>query len=150
MSTYKDGDVYRYTPERTWCREGLATPTSDGLGLLDTYWQGGQETHRLTGEELATAEFSFNTNDYRELGRYDSWDDYPEEDKRVLTAQHGYSRTRYLRIGAEPSRAVIEANLREAVEESLVKVDSAQWSLERAQRQLRDFLAEDSVSGVTS
>lgn len=68
---FKPGDVLRYVAETTHCRESTAFVTKDGRAV-DTYWRtyGDGDPHRLTDDELATAEVRFNVSDYDALDPY--------------------------------------------------------------------------------
>ena len=58
--TFVPGDVLRYLPRWTHCREGVAIVQDNGVAV-DTYWSSDRAV--LTDEELATAERQFNVGD---------------------------------------------------------------------------------------
>jgi hypothetical protein len=140
------GDVLRYLPERHHCREGTAFVTERG-DAVDTYWSttysyGGADDHRLTAEELATAEVQFNVNDYDALDPYagtsrPTWETYHPDDRGRISSQHGLQEELFVRRGAAPDLETQIANARAAVETA----ESNLWSAECRLAQCREDLA---------
>lgn len=157
-NAFRVGDVLRYTPQprfqgqadTRWCREGtaLATERRDGSTLiLDTYWGSMSDAHVLTDAELATAELIFNVGDYDELDQYRSgsreqWLRYAPEDRQRITSQHGLQCRWFIRKDASESLATQIENAREAVRDAEGKVESAQWRLDWAKRDLAELEAK--------
>lgn len=131
----RPGDVLRYLPAdkfmRWHCREGIALVTETG-DAFDTFWGTGGDRHRLTADELATAEVEFNVGDYDALPyrSRDKWLTYHEDDRGRIPSQHGLQEVLYLRKGAQPNLATQIANAREAVAEAESRLRSAEWTLE--------------------
>lgn len=146
QGVFNPGDVVRYEtltrPDR-WCREGTAIAVKQGgvVRLLDTYWCLGTETHVLTTDEAATAEFRFNLNDYDELDVYDrgapaKWERYAEADREVVTEQHGHRRRWFVRKGAVEDRETIVANAAATVDKRERELEVAQDRLAWARQEL--------------
>lgn len=145
-----ENDVYRYRPARVgsdpnWCREGLAIEVASGR-LLDTYWDvrphDAMVDHYLTEQERATAEMLGNVDDFEPFkmhsAHYNSagFDGFAENDRLVLTSQHGLTVHRYIRKGAKPSPDRILAKLRADISAALYKRDSAMRSVDSARAAL--------------
>jgi hypothetical protein len=133
------GYVVRYTPDRNWCREGLAVakPYHDGtVRLVDTFWGFGSDAHILTGAEAATAELLFDLAAYIPVQTEAEWMRYAETDRRIVTAQHGLTRHYYVRAGAVEDLPTQIENARAALAQAEQVVESAQWRVELARRDL--------------
>lgn len=159
MSALQEGAVVRYQPDPsrhspTWCREGTAVINDQGAAF-DTYWGSGSDSHRLTSDELATAEVLFLLEDFDELDRHahgtkDKWETYHPDDRRLITSQHGLQRRYFIRKGADPSLTTQIDNARRRLDEAHEELASAarrvEWAavewgrlldLQRAQRDVR-------------
>lgn len=142
--TLREGDVYRYEPETSWCREGMATVEvrRDGsTQLVDTYWRSTSDAHVLRDAELATAELLFNTADYRELDRYEQFEDFRPEDRQVITSQHGLRVRRFVKQGTEKDLRTMITNAEEAVEEAQRELNSATFRLQMRRDELERLRA---------
>ena len=137
------GGVYRYKPDGgvTHCREGLAVSMlgRDGLILVDTFWGSGTDAHVLTDTERATAELVFNTADYRELGRGESFEDYRPEDRQVITSQHRLQVRRFVRNGSTPDLSTKIANAQTKVQEAIKEADWAEQRVTWAREELAEL-----------
>lgn len=148
MSGFRPGDVVDYTPERTWCREGVAIASQYGdrdAVLLDTYWA--TDRHRLTDAEIATATWRFNVNDFDQLpGRSKSeWEQYAPSDRQTITSQHGLEVRRFIRKGATKDHATQVENARDRLREARSALQSAQHAVERAVRDLATVESQGTV-----
>lgn len=149
---FKPGDVVRYeTPghRSTHCREGMAIAEArlDGVVLFDTYWGTPGDRHLLTYEELGTAELVFNLADYDELDRYQHssparWKTYKPEDRETVTSQHGLQVRWFVRKDAEPDLATQIENAREVLADAESKLESAEWRVRGAKRDLEQLEAK--------
>lgn len=159
MTTYTPsaGDVVRYTPENTWCREGIAIAQdhvrpNGRLVLLDTYW-GSTEPGMLTDAEADTAELMFNLADYDELYRYSSyasrsqWETYAPADRQIITHQHGLQRRWFIRKGARPDWATQIDNARQKVADREAEADRARRAVEWANEDLTRVIADAEAAG---
>lgn len=141
----RPGVVVRYKPDPSrhdprWCREGMAIADSAGV-LFDTYWQSGNESHRLLPVELATIELLFHMDDYDELDRCSQttkglWATYHPDDRHVVTSQHRLQFRWFIRKGARPDIDTQIENAEEKVRECESRVESARQQLEWAQHDL--------------
>lgn len=145
----KAHDVFWYLPaerhDRWWCREGMALAVEwvDGsVHLLDTYWGSSGDRHHLSTGEIGTAEFLFNTQDCVVVRGRDEWASYHPDDRYVLKSQHGLQNTLYVRKGAAKDHGTQVENAREAVTEAESQLRSAQFHLDRVNRDLTELLAE--------
>ena len=123
----------------------MAIADRDGV-LCDTYWGSGNDNHRLLPVELASAEILFNLADYDELDRFAHgskgiWETYHPDDRRVVSSQHRLQFRWFVRKGAAPDHATKIANAEQKVTDCRVAVESAQWQLEWAQRDLDALIA---------
>jgi hypothetical protein len=139
------GDVYTYTPERHHCTEGLAIEDERGR-LYDWYWGTSRDSmlDKIVSRDATDLKFIANLNDY-ELTAQDgrqSNKDYAREDRLVITSQHGYQRTHYVRKGARPDLATRIANARERLGDAEAELRSAESSVKWAQRELAEIEAE--------
>ncbi len=135
----REGDVLRYAPARTWCREGLAIVErvrNGGLIAFDTYWITGRTV--LLSDDLATAEVLFNLNDVErfEPSPDASFADFDLADQFVITHQHGLQREQFIRRGAKPSPFVKVLNARRVLAEAQAAGESAQFRIGVARRDL--------------
>lgn len=159
MSTYtpSTGDVVRYTPRTTWCREGIAIAQDHArlngrLVLLDTYW-GSTEPGMLTDDEADTAELMFNLADYDELDRYSihasrsQWETYAPADRQIITHQHGLQRRWFIRKGAQPDWATQIDNARRSVAEREDEADRARRAVDWATEELTRLIAAAEAAG---
>lgn len=158
MTTYTPsaGDVVRYTPESTWCREGIAIAQdyarpNGRLVLLDTYW-GSAEPRPLTDAEADTAELMFKLADYDELDRYSHespsrWDKHAPADRQIITHQHGLQRRWFIRKGAQPDWATQIDNARRSVAEREDEADRARRAVEWATEELTRVIAAAEAAG---
>ena len=146
ITAFREGDVVDYNSERRdrWCREGVAvaTPHRDGtLMLVDTYWGGfGSDQHVLTATETATAQVRFNLNDYEEItasGARDRWLKYAPADRDIVTSQHRLQAKYFIRRGATEDLPTQILNAEERLEEARSQLESAQWRVEWAERDLQ-------------
>ncbi len=151
------GQVITYRSERDnrWCREGWAISSESGY-FLDTYWQSTGDAHRVTADELATAEHQFWVDDYRELDRYgrgtpDEWAKYAPADRQRVPSQHGLQARFFVRIGAEHDLPTQVENAIEALRRAEDEAESAQRRMEYAQErvdELRDRLSRPAATGA--
>jgi hypothetical protein len=140
---FKPGDVVRYDVADRWCREGtaIAATWKDQVVLLDTYWQSSDQ-HRLTDDEVATAELLFNLADFdelpsgRHLGSSGKWMQYSPADRKRITAQHGLVVRYFIRKGAQPDLATQIENARQAVADAYEKLRNAERDVDYARRKL--------------
>lgn len=151
---FREGDVVSYTPapqfpgqrDTHWCREGLALVGATGL-LVDTYWASMSDAHVLTDAEIATAVLRFNVGDFDELDRYraggrDQWMRYAPKDRELITSQHRLQARYFVRKGASEDLATQIANAEQELGDAQSKLQSAQWNVERAQRELDELRAK--------
>lgn len=132
------GDVLRYHAERHHCREGWAVVAEHGI--YDTFWGlNGSDRHRLTGDEILTAEVVFNLNDFRCV-TYEpegkQWADYHPDDRREVPSQHWHCRDLFIRPGATRDLGTQIANARKKIGEREIELSSAQNRLEWAREDL--------------
>lgn len=146
---FRPNDVVKYTPDPTrhdpnWCREGVAIASDPNMILTDTYWGSGTDAHILTPTETATAEVLFNLDDYDQLPRnaWDTWTQYAEADRGIVTSQHGLQRRLFIRKGAKPDWATMLENARDKVEAAEREVRHATSLLTYARRELADLEAQ--------
>lgn len=153
-TTFREGDVVRYSPEKSWCRErfAIATERRGSVVLVDTYWGlAGYDRAVLTANEAASAELSFNLAEVTkvtgatEFVRRTKWERYAEADQFVVTSQHGLTVTYFVRSGAEQSRAAELEQQRTAVEEALRKRDWALSDLQFQRERYHQMLADPTV-----
>lgn len=127
------GDVYRYEPESTWCRDGwaIAEKRPDGrVVLADTYW--------LTDRVVVTPanpEFQFNLRDYDEI-THREWERYAEADRRYIPKHAGLSTVYLVRKGARPDLATEIEAARERVADAEQEVGIAEFRLRIARSEL--------------
>lgn len=132
----KVGDVYRYKPERTHCREGMALAVfsrgNNKVVLRDTYWNAHPESiddHILTEDELQTAEYSFNAGDYGVVEK-EEWLDFHPDDRAAIRSQHGLRVVYLVRRGSSRS-------LQTQIENAEYEVEVAKKDLASAERWLQ-------------
>lgn len=147
MTTFTEGDVIRYdsiTQPSRWCREETAIAErlkSGEIAFFDTYWGTGSDAHRVTADELATAELQFNLADYDEFDRYDRgsvtrWSRYAPADRQKVTSQHGLQARWFVRKGSIEDITTQIENARADVLAREADVQSAQRRLAWAQEEL--------------
>lgn len=145
--TPKLGNVYRYTPSRKHCREGIAVATElhGELVFMDTFWAHSParllrtdlDSHLLRDEEeVASMELVFNIHDYRAAERSENCDVYEPDMVRVVTAQHGLTVIRYVDPAATRSNRVIIERQRADVERAEQQLREAHSWLESERREL--------------
>ena len=157
---YTPGTVVRYAPDPSrhdpmWCREGLAIAEKrrhDGrVVLADTYWGSGSETHIVRDDEMASIEVLFHLDDYEELDRWrpdvQRWKTYAPEDRQRITMQHGLQQRLFIRKGAQPDMPTQIANAEEKVREAERAVESAEWRLEWARKDLAALVTSPGKRG---
>jgi hypothetical protein len=142
--------VYEYKRSQHHCREGMAVEIGPG-DLRDTYWGlDGSDRHKLTGAEVAGATFLFDTDDYEDVTSPhnreipSAWADRAEDDRRVVTEQHGLRVRYFIRKGSEPSHEMKVTNARDALLRAQQKAEYAARAVEWAQRDLDELLATSS------
>lgn len=141
---FRIGDVVRYTPERTWCREGWAVARGrlgpEEGAFVDTFWGGGAEQHTLTPDEVATIEgVEFNLDDvvaFTERPGTPEWLDYDPEDRFSYPAQHGLRQHLFIRAGAKPTSSARIDRLRAERDEARADFESATAALIGAEQRL--------------
>jgi len=147
---YRPGTVVTYIPDPSrhdpnWCREGMAIANANG-DLLDTYWGSGSEAHRLLPVEVATVEVQFHMDDFDELDRWrpdvSKWMSYAPADRQRITHQHRLQQRLFVRKGAQPDLDTQIANATVKVREAERAVESAQWHLEWARKDLAELEAQ--------
>ena len=138
-NTLTPGDVYRYDPQTTHCREGLAIVTAQGQ-LVDTFWGLDEPTdpltkHVLTDRERGTADFQFSITGLRPArwGEKIGW--YPPGTVFVITAQHDRERYVYVVPGTKPDPKAI-------IREASADVRRAEQRGKRYEQELSDARAE--------
>lgn len=142
------GDVYTYTPAQHHCHEGLAIEDERGR-LYDWYWGSSRDSmlDKIVSPDATDLTLIANLGDYdltAQGGRASS-EDYAREDRLVITSQHGYQRTHYVRKGAKPGLSTKIKNARMRVEHAEVDLSSAQFNLRWAQDKLAELEAEAAV-----
>lgn len=147
MSDWKPGDVVAYKSERRdrWCREGLAIATqwrSGKVVLVDTFWATMSDAHVLTTAEEASAELRFNVADYDELPYRadDQWRSYAQEDRALITSQHGLQRRLFVRKGATEDLPTKIENARQALASAEEEQRRSEWRVEDRKRDLAALL----------
>jgi hypothetical protein len=128
-----------------WCREGMAVAEKRADGTVffaDTYWGGGMDRHILTDAEIATADVLFHLDRFRLVERGETWDDFAEADRQLITSQHRLQNKKYVRIGAQPDHETKVENAQEKVREAIDAVESAKRSLHWAERDLAELSDE--------
>lgn len=148
QATFRPGDVLRYVPALTHCREGRAFVQADG-SALDTYWrpEGDQDSHRLSAEEMAKAKLCFNVGDYTALDRYtavsrETWETFHPADRGRITSQHGLQETLFIRRGAVPHLNTQIANAEQRVTRAEAELRNAQHVLGRERLELANLEAK--------
>ena len=133
--------VYHYDVDGSrHCREGVAVEQR-GV-LFDTFWGAGDSySHRLTETEAKTAEFLFDTDEYRELDRYSrgapaEWRTYAPKDRGAIPSQHGLRCRYFIRKGARPDMATQIENARQKVADAENALHSAETRLRWAREEL--------------
>lgn len=158
MDTYRPcpGDVVSYTPESTWCHEGIAIVQdpvrhTGCYQMLDTYW--GTQPSEISDAEASTAELMFKLADYDELDRYSShasqstWDKYAPVDRQLITSQHGLQKRWFIRKGASPDWATQISNAQGVVSAHVDELESAQRRLQWARDDLASVIADAKAVG---
>lgn len=139
LTALREGDVVRYTPERTWCRDGLAIAVTRHNGrvvLCETYWASQGDDSVVAPQSY---ELLFNLADYDEVQRYD-WDSYAPADRHALMTHHGHRTRFFVRKGATESHDQKVAVARQRVTEAEERLRSAQRGLECRRRDLDELL----------
>lgn len=124
----REGDVVRYTPMRTHCREGMAIAERDrggALRLWDTYWHSDRP-------EVTTLDFEvlFNVADYELVNEW-MWNTHKAADRQRVTHQHGHQVDYYVRVGSTEDRATMIENARQ-------ELTDAEEELRRAEGRVKD------------
>ncbi len=83
---FRPGDVLRYSPRWSHCRQGQAIVLDSGFAV-DTYWDelGKHNNPALSNGELDTAELEFNIGDYEQLGMIGPYRPTCASDRTTLT-----------------------------------------------------------------
>lgn len=146
IPTPKLGDVFRYTPSRQHCREGIAVAVEHRgeIVLMDTYWAHSHvrllrldlDSHLVRGEELQSVELLFNIHDYRAAEQSEDCGAYEPDKVRVVTAQHGLTKIWFVDPAATRSNRVILERQRVDVERAEQQLREAQSWLESERREL--------------
>ncbi len=125
-NSLRTGDVIRYDPPTTWCRDGYAITEqrNDGLFLVDTYWSGGSGT--LVRPD--SYEVLFNLADYEEKPQH-VWETFAPADRERIPCHHGHRTIYLVRKGAVP-------DLDTQTENAAVRVTEAEDALRSAERRL--------------
>ena len=143
------GDVYTYTPTQRHCTEGLAIEDERGR-LQDWYWGSTRDSmlDKVVSRDAADLTFVANLNDYELTPRngQESNADYAPTDRLVITAQHGYQRTYYIRKGATPDLATKIDNARARLEEAESDLRSAQFRVQWAADELTALKEQEKAS----
>lgn len=133
------GDVYTYRPKQHHCTEGLAIEDERGR-LYDWYWGSSRDSmlDKIVPGDAENLTLVANLSDYELTARdgLESNKDYAPADRLVITSQHGYQRTYYIRKGATPDLSTKIANARARLEEAESKLRSAESSVKWAQKEL--------------
>lgn len=133
------GDVYTYTPTQSHCHEGLAIEDERGR-LYDWYWGSSRDSmlDKIVSRDAKDLTFIANLNDYELTARdgRESNKDYAPADRLVITSQHGYQRTYYIRKGATPDLSTKIANARRKLEEAESEMRAASFRVEWARKEL--------------
>lgn len=141
------GDVYTYTPKEHHCTEGLAIEDERGR-LYDWYWGGSRDSmlDKIVPKDAADLRLIGNLNEYQLTPRdgRESNRDYAPKDRLVITSQHGYQRTYYIRKGASPDLSTKIENARDRLAEAQSELSLAQWRVDRAQAELASLEQEAS------
>jgi hypothetical protein len=134
MTTYKPGDVLRYTPRQHHAREGTAVVNENGIPY-DTFWSS-NDFGTLGPNERATAHVIANLNDYEPISEYreDEYRQRAPQDRLSITHQHGLQVDLYVRKGSEPDPATLLANAQAALCDAESDLRSALSSVEWRQR----------------
>jgi len=140
------GDIYTYTPKNNHCTEGLAIEDERGR-LYDWYWGSSRDSmlDKIVSRDAADLEFVANLNDYELTARdgLESNKDYAREDRLVITSQHGYQRTYYIRKGAKPDLPTKIENARQRIIEAEAGLRSAEFKLQWAQEDLVALMKDE-------
>jgi len=138
--------VYSYTIDGSnHCKEGWAVETDDGA-LRDTYW--GSDRSRLSKDEISSAVFQFDTDDFEVIERNSlrettaEWMRYAPEDRKHIPSQNGLVVQWFVRKGAGPDLATEVSNQREAVEQAESWLRGAQLKLIGERDKLSELLAK--------
>lgn len=126
IKSFKDGDVVKYRVTQSHCREGMAICESGQL--LDTFWHFG-DRHELNNEECNSVQFMFNLREFVSTNSYE-WVNYLDDDKGLVTHQHGLSKDYFLRKGAKRSLEIMIKNAE-------IKIIEAEKKLLQADNELR-------------
>lgn len=150
------GDLYDFRDGAGWCRHGLlrAFKTEAGMILVDTYWGGlsdGLLRNWHTSEQvLGRTTFLLNLNRARVVRRTE-WEVYADADRAWIPVGGG-SEQFYVAEGALPLFARQADQLRRRVEEAESSIRFAQFTVERAQKELKDLYdahtAKPTATGV--
>ena len=136
--------VYDYESSERHCREGVAIEREPGQ-FFDTFWASGQDAHRLTADEAATAVLSFDTDNFDELDKYgraarhSEWEQYAPKDCALITSQHGLQTRYFVRRGAVPDLGTQIENATHNVFDAEADLRSAKRGLESAKKILADL-----------
>lgn len=146
---FRAGDVVRYEPKSTWCRDGyaIAKARRDGsVALYETYWAGGGDDNIVAP---AVCEVLFNLADYEEKPKY-VWETYAPADRQHIPKHAGYRTVLLVRKGARPDLSTQIKSARESVTEAEEKVRSAQHDLDWRRSELAVLEAAAQAAGVAS
>ena len=136
--------VYDYESSERHCREGVAIERNPGQ-FFDTFWASGQDAHRLTAGEVATAVLLFDTDDFDELDGYgraarpSEWEQYALKDRALITSQHGLQVRYFVRRGAVPDLETQIDNASREVGDAEYVLRRAQWGVDSAKKILADL-----------
>ena len=115
LPSYKRDDPY-------WCKNWTFRVRQSKSGkyfMYDTYWATGDEYPvELTDENFDQFEFLFDLDDIQYVNSYDSWLEYPEEDRWCVALDSGgisYSK-RVVRKGAKKIKERVVERIKREIE----------------------------------
>ena len=137
MSTYKprQGDIIEYGGYGH-CRDGVAIVKYDNRQkkhhYIDTYWLSGSDSY--VSPDLEKVELVFNLRNVKPVDKW-VYEQYDKVDRYLLSSEHGYRKTYYVKKGAKPSLSQQIENAYEEQNEARRELDSAissyRWATEK-------------------
>jgi hypothetical protein len=149
---FKPGDVLRYSPRSTHCRDGVAIIDEHG-NAYDTYWGMRDSMSFVRPEDLRDAEVQFRLEDYDEItgvGRDTArmkWEKFANEDRECIPAHSGYHARFFTRKGAEPSLDTQIENARRDLAYAEDKARGAANTVEWKREDLERLIAQRAEAG---
>lgn len=155
MTEIKQGDVFRWSWKEAiankrrescastvyWCMSRICIANDKGV-LKDTYWHSGSSYNDVVDPDKCELRFLGNLSDYEHVDKY-MLSYYADEDIMDISHCNNTCSGFYLKKGAKKSLEKIRAIIQQKIDEKLSDIRSAQYDVERLQKELEKDNVED-------